>query len=253
MLSPAPSMAPSNAQLWGQVHSIETAGTVDGPGIRYVLFTAGCPLECQYCHNPDTRHACNGRRMSVSEVLEDIQKYKPYIKTGGVTLSGGEPLMQPEFTKAIFEGCKDMGLHTALDTSGFLGNKASDEYLESVDLVLLDIKSGDEETYSRVTGRKLKPTLDFAQRLEQLKIPLWIRFVQVPGLTDDPENIKKIAEFARGLKNIDRLEILPFHKMGEAKYKALGISYALYDTPSPLPEEVEKTRQIFKSYGLEAI
>jgi len=234
------------ANPMGRVHSFESAGTLDGPGVRFVVFTSGCPLKCQYCHNPDTRSGKAGMDMSASDVLAEIAKVKNYIKSGGVTVSGGEPMQQPDFTHAILKGAKKMGLHTALDTSGFLGRKADDEFLKSVDLVLLDFKSGDEDTYRRVTGQRLQPTLDFARRLEALNIPIWARFVLVPGLTDAPDNIRNVAKIMGGLSNIDRAEILPFHKMGESKWAQLGMSYTLSDTPPPTAKSIDAARQIFK-------
>lgn len=235
----------------GHIHSVETCGTVDGPGLRYVLFLSGCPLRCQYCHNPDTQGKPCGEVKSSQEVLEDVLKYKSYLRSGGLTISGGEPLMQPEFVRSIFKGAKEAGLHTALDTSGFLGYKADDALLEQVDLVLLDIKSFNPVTYQNVTGVSLSPTLEFAHRLEALGKEVWIRFVLVPGLTDAESNIDGLAQFIGTLSNVARVEILPFHKMGENKYDALGKTYLLGDTPEPTPAEVERARSIFARYDVE--
>lgn len=242
--------------LSGYVHSVETAGTVDGPGVRYVLFLTGCALRCQYCHNPDTWHLKTGHRVRVCDVLADLKRYSGFLKRagGGLTLTGGEPLAQPAFTRAIFEGAKAMGLHTALDTSGFLGAKADDRLLAATDLVLLDLKSWLPETYRRVTGRDVGPTLVFARRLAALGVPIWLRFVLVPGLTDDDENIEGVADFARRLgPAVNRVELLPFHKMGEAKWQALGCPYTLSDTPAAGPDDIARAKAIFSSRDLTVV
>lgn len=236
----------------GYVHSVETGGTVDGPGLRYVVFTAGCPLRCLYCHNPDSMHRKNGHVMRVDDLLDDIAAYLPYLKrgSGGLTVSGGEPLVQPAFTHALFHGAKALGLHTALDTSGFLGARASDAMLADTDLVLLDIKAFSPETYQRLTGVALQPTLDFAWRLAALGKPMWIRHVLVPGLTDDRAEIEGLAEFAARLDTVQRVEVLPFHKMGEWKYEQLAMPYRLKDTPPPSPDQVDEACAIFRNRGL---
>ena len=237
----------------GIVESVETCGAVDGPGVRYVVFTRGCPLRCQYCHNPETQGPALGESTTAAEVLKDIARYKPFIKRGGLTVSGGEPLLQADFVHALFRGAREMGLHTALDTSGFLGAKASDAMLADVDLVLLDIKSGLPETYKEVTGVRLAPTLEFAQRLDRLERSMWIRFVLVPGLTDGEENIESVARFVATLKHVDRVEILPFHKMGESKYEKARIDYKLADTESPEEKDLERAREIFARHGVKAL
>ncbi|WP_309382443.1 pyruvate formate-lyase-activating protein [Cerasicoccus frondis] len=236
----------------GVVETIETCGAVDGPGLRYVVFTRGCPLRCQYCHNPETQGKPKGDITTAEKVLADVKRYKAFIKRGGLTISGGEPLMQADFVHAIFKGAKEAGIHTALDTSGFLGARASDELLKHVDLVLLDIKSGLSSTYKNVTGVQLSPTLDFAQRLDALGKSMWIRFVLVPGLTDSERNIEAVAKFVATLKHVDRVEILPFHKMGEHKYEHTGLTYNLSNTPTPTREQVETARAIFARHGVEA-
>lgn len=243
--------APSPATP-GFIETVETCGAVDGPGIRYVIFTSGCPLRCRYCHNPETQGRPKGRMTTAGEALSDVLRYKGFLRRGGLTISGGEPLMQPAFVHAILRGAKEAGIHTALDTSGFLGAKASDALLDQVDLVLLDIKSGLPATYQEVTGAMLAPTLNFARRLAARGNAMWIRFVLVPGLTDSEENIRGVAAFVAGLSHVDRVEILPFHKMGEAKYDKAGIAYHLANTPSPTPAEIERARQIFASEGVTA-
>jgi len=203
--------------LQGFVHSVETCGTVDGPGLRYVLFLHGCPLRCQYCHNPDAQGKPSGQTLSVDDAFADVLKYKSFIKKGGLTISGGEPLMQADFVAAMFKKAKAAGIHTTLDTSGFVGHKASDKLLADTDLVLLDIKSFSPMTHKIVTGVCVDQTLKFAKRLDALGNKVWIRFVLVPGLTDAEKNINGLAEFISTLGNVDRVEILPFHKMGEDK------------------------------------
>jgi len=236
----------------GYLHSVETAGTLDGPGIRRILFLNGCPLKCVYCHNPDSRKFKGGYKTDAFTELQAIAKQKDMLQSmnGGVTLSGGEPLSQPDFVKAIFEGCKMMGLHTALDTSGFVGHKADDELLSYTDLVLLDIKHFDPEGYKRVAGVDLQPTLDFAERLAKLNKPVWLRFVLVPGYTDDMNAISKMAAYARKLGNVERVEVLPFHKMGEYKWEALDMDYSLFDTPEPDAELLAVTKAHFEEEGL---
>jgi len=236
----------------GYLHSVETAGALDGPGIRRVLFLNGCPLNCVYCHNPDTRKFKGGTKTDAFTELRAIARQKEMLLSmkGGVTLSGGEPLWQPAFVKAIFEGSKMMGLHTALDTSGFLGKKADDELLSFTDLVLLDIKHFDPDAYKRVTGVDLQPTLDFAERLSALKKPVWMRFVLVPGYTDDMDSISRMAAYAKDLGNVERVEVLPFHKMGEYKWEAMEMDYALFDIPEPEPDLVTRAKSRFEDEGM---
>ena len=254
MWSTAPSMAavPEAATVDGYVHSVETAGTLDGPGVRIVVFMAGCRLACLYCHNPDTQKLGGGRLVSSRSLLQEIAEYKSYLvhTHGGVTVSGGEPLVQPAFVEAVFQGCKDLGLHTALDTSGFLGARASDALLDATDLVLLDIKSGLPALYQRVTGVALAPTLEFARRLEARKQPVWIRFVLVPGLTDGDDNVRAVARIVARLTNVERVEVLPFHKMGEHKWEEMGMNYVLKETLPPTPEQMEHATEIFRAEGV---
>lgn len=248
----SPVAAPSLATE-GFIHSVETCGTVDGPGLRYILFLQGCPLRCLYCHNPDTQGRPRGRVLTAGDALDEVLRYQRFLRKGGLTISGGEPLMQPDFVHAVFAGAKAHGLHTALDTSGFLGQHASDALLENVDLVLLDIKSWLPATYRHTTGVRIEPTIAFARRLEALKIGIWLRFVLVPGLTDAEENIDGLAGFIASLSNVERIEILPFHKMGESKYAASGLPYQLGDTPTPTDAEITRAREIFARHGLETL
>lgn len=244
------STAPSTTGVKGRIHSFESMGTVDGPGIRFIVFTQGCPLRCLYCHNPDCRTIDGGREVDTGEVLTEIKKYRSYLRGGGVTVSGGEPLMQPEFVRAIFQGCHDLGLHTALDTSGYCPPAVAQPVLEYTDLVLLDIKSIDPQIYQRVTHVSLEPTLAMAEYLSAIGKPTWIRFVLVPGLTDAPHNIAGLADFVATLKNVERVDVLSFHKMGEYKWEQLGLTYLLKDTPPPSAELVSQTKETFRSRGL---
>jgi pyruvate formate lyase activating enzyme len=247
-------LADVRAGRLGSVHSWELVTAVDGPGTRMTLFLAGCPLRCLYCHNPDTMEMRRGTDVTADEILGRISRYRGVFKAtgGGLTISGGEPLMQPAYVRTLLRGAKAMGLHTAIDTSGFLGASATDEMLDDVDLVLLDVKSGDPETYKRVTGRDLQPTLDFGRRLAARgDTEVWIRFVLVPGLTDDEENVEKVAEYVASLGHaVTRVEVLPFHQMGRDKWTELGMTYQLEDTQPPTPELVERVRGQFRTRGL---
>jgi len=236
----------------GYVHSWEVGSTVDGPGLRFVAFLTGCPLRCLYCHNPDTWHKHNGHPVSVARSMRQIGNYVQVLKisNGGITLSGGEPQLQRAFVTQIFRRCKQMGLHTCLDTSGRLGDRFTDEELMDIDLHLLDIKSGDPDTFERITRQPLQPTLDFARRLAALKRPMWIRFVLVPGFTDDEDNVEKVADFCAGLESVGRVEILRFHQMGRDKWRKLGLEYPLEIVVPPDAQLTERVRGQFRSRGL---
>ena len=239
---------------YGYAHSYETGSSVDGPGIRITLFLSGCPLKCQYCHNPDTWRLKHGLRITLDRVVTRLSHFAPALRAmkGGLTISGGEVLLQSAFSRRILGAAKKMGLHTAIQTSGFLGARATDDYLENVDLVIMDLKSGDPETYRRVTGQELAPTLRFAERLAGMNKPMWIRFTLVPGLTDDPEDVAQIARFAAGLGNVERVDVLPFHQMGRYKWERLGLTYALGDVEPPSAGLVDRTLSIFRNEGLTA-
>lgn len=236
----------------GYVHSWEVGSTVDGPGIRFVAFLTGCFLRCQYCHNPDTWHKQNGRPVSVARAMQEIGKYAQVLKIsrGGITLSGGEPMVQKAFAMEIFRRCKQLGLHTCIDTAGRLGERMTDEELMHIDLHLLDIKSGDPVIYEQVTRQPLQPTLDYARRLSALGRPMWVRFVLVPGLTDGFDNVEKVADVCAELKTLERVEILRFHQMGRDKWQQLGLEYPLRDVEPPSPELSERVREQFRSRGL---
>lgn len=239
---------------FGYVHSYESSSRFDGPGLRAVLFVSGCLLRCSYCHNPDTWHLKDGTYVSAQQVLNRLSQFAPALRSlnGGLTISGGEVLVQAAFTRRILAGAKKMGLHTAIETSGFLGDRADDRYLAQLDLVLLDIKSGDPDTYRKVTGRELEPTLRFAERLADVGKPVWVRFTLVPGLTDDPANVDAIARFVAPMRNVEWVEIQPFHQLGAFKWKALDIEDKHADTPPPSPELVERVREQFRAAGCRA-
>jgi len=238
--------------LTGSVHSWDLSTGVDGPGTRMTLFMAGCGMRCQFCQNPDTWRMKDGVRHTVDEVIERVSRYATIMKMtgGGLTVSGGEPLLQARFVMNVFRRAKDLGIDTALDTAGLLGARLSDDDLNYVDLTLLDIKSGLPETYQRVTGRPLQPTLDFAERLSRLGKTMWIRFVLVPDLTDAPENVEAIASFVSRLDAVERLEVLPFHQLGREKWAATGEPYLLENTRSPSPELIERVKGQFAEYGI---
>lgn len=234
------------------VHSWELVTAVDGPGTRMTMFMSGCPLRCQYCHNPDTMEMKVGTLERIEDVVKRIKRYKPVFKAsgGGLTISGGEPLFQIAFARRLLKEVHDAGIHTTIDTSGYLGARLRDEDLDNIDLVLLDVKSGDEETYKKVTRRELQPTIDFGDRLNAIGKPVWIRFVVVPGLTDSPENVANVARIvSRWKSNIERIEVLPFHNMGADKWHELGYPYTLEDTKPPKPEDVEAIREVFRKEG----
>ncbi len=242
----------------GSVHSWELVTAVDGPGTRLTIFLSGCTLRCQYCHNPDTWKLPDGIPTTLREVTDRIDRYAKVLTSahGGVTLSGGEPLVQPAFAAAIFRHCRRAGLHTALDTSGFLGDRATDAMLDDVDLVLLDVKSGLPETYLRVTGRELAPTLAFGRRLAERGAEIWVRFVLVPGLTDAVDNVDAVADYVASLQGlgaggaVTRVEVLPFHQMGQSKWAAIGVVYPLADTDPPTDELIDRVCSQFRERGL---
>ena len=234
------------------MHSWEVGSTVDGPGIRFVGFLTGCLLRCQYCHNPDTWHLYNGHSVTVARAMREISKYAQVLKIsqGGITLSGGEPQLQRPFTMAIFRHCKQLGMHTCIDTSGRLGDRFTDDELMDIDLNLLDIKSGDPATYEKVTRQPLAPTVEYARRLSDLRRPMWVRFVLVPGLTDDYDNVEKVADICAGLQSLERVEILRFHQMGRDKWHKLGLEYKLENVEPPDAELSERVRGQFRSRGI---
>lgn len=256
----------------GSVHSWELVTAVDGPGTRLTVFLSGCPLRCLYCHNPDMLALKDGRPVTAEEVLARVRRHLAVFHAtgGGLTLSGGEVLMQPAFAARLLHGAKELGVHTTLDTSGYLGANLTDRMLADTDLVLLDVKSGDPGTYRRVTGGELEPTLAFGRRLARAGLPdaggrapgagdrgpeVWVRFVLVPDLTDDVENVERVATYAAELNQIrpgtvTRVEVLPFHQMGRSKWARLGRAYELEATTPPSAELTERVRGQFRAHGL---
>lgn len=235
----------------GLIHSFETFGTVDGPGIRFVVFMQGCPMRCKYCHNPDTWAYSGGNRFSAEEVAAKIFKYKSYLKDGGVTVSGGEPLLQIKFVTELFEILKANGIHTALDTSGITFNLSDEknvqehkQLLRFCDLVLLDIKHIDDNEHKKLTGRSSKNVLDFAKFLSDNGVDMWIRHVLVSGITDNDEYLEKLRRFIDGLKTVKKVEVLPYHNMGEVKYEKMGVKYPLKGLLPPSEERIENARKI---------
>jgi pyruvate formate lyase activating enzyme len=239
----------------GFLHSFTTGSAVDGPGIRLVGWTTLCMFRCKYCHNPDTWTLSNGTPVTLDRALDEIRKYAHGLKImkGGFTLSGGEPLMQARFAARLFAGAKAMGVHTAIETNGFYGERLSDKELADIDLVILDMKAMSLEQHKRVTAEiSNAQVIEFAERLSRDKHPMWLRYVLVPGLTDVADEMKRMAEFAAGLGVVERVEILPFHQMGRYKWERLGLQYALAQTSPPSPEAVRQAVEIFRQAGLTA-
>ena len=236
----------------GFLHSFTTGSTVDGPGVRVVGWTSGCHWRCLYCHNPDTWNMSNGIPVSLARATEELRKYRYGLRSmsGGFTLSGGEPLMQDRFAVKLLTAAKKMEIHTALDTNGSLGARLSDAELENIDLVLLDLKSWEPELHRRITGMEVGPVLDFARRLADRRKKIWVRFVLVPGLSDDPENVAEIARFAADLGVVQRVDVLPFHQMGRFKWTKLKLNYTLDDVQPPTIEVVARVCAQFRAVGL---
>ena len=238
----------------GFLHSFTTGSAVDGPGIRLVAWTTACMFRCQYCHNPDTWTLKNGIPVTLERAIEGVRKYAYGLKMmhGGFTLSGGEPLMQHRFAARLFAAVKAMGVHTAIETNGYYGENLSDDEIRDIDLVILDMKAFTSEQHRRVTGLLNADVLQFARRLAALKRPMWLRYVLVPGLTDVREEMESLASFGASLGVVERVEILPFHQLGQYKWDRLGITYELEATKPPTAEEVAKAVAIFRAAGLQA-
>lgn len=238
--------------MYGNIHSIETFGTVDGPGIRYVIFTQGCLLRCQFCHNADTWEIGAGKEMSVSEIMNDLQSYLPFLAAsgGGITVSGGEPLLQIPFLIELFKECKKLGIHTAIDSSGgcystspFFQSKLK-ELLDYTDLVLLDLKHIDRDKHKKLTGLTNDHILQFAQYLSDNQVPVWIRHVLVPAISDDQSDLEQLGRFIKELNNVKKIEVLPYHKLGVYKWEALGLEYPLKEIEPPSEEMAEWAYQL---------
>lgn len=252
VLNPLPILHPRVERDRGWIHSWETSAGQDGPGWRLVVYLSGCQLRCLYCHNPDTWNVASGTELSVDQLWAEIDHYLPLLKKGGITFTGGEPLVQTPFLRCLLRQAKEHGLHTAVDTSGFLGNRVDDEMMRDIELILLDIKCWNPATYRKLTGKELEPTLQFAQRLAEARRPVWLRYVLVPGITDVSEDIDGLAAFAAGLGNIERVDVLPFHQLGKSKWTQLGLDYKLKDQRTPTRDEVDQAIRIFRAHGLRA-
>lgn len=237
----------------GRVHSIETFGTVDGPGIRYILFMQGCPLRCKYCHNRDTWDTKGGKEYTVDEIISDVKKYSTYMKFsgGGLTVSGGEATLQPEFLKELLVQAKANDIHTALDTSGFVDIDVVDPILDYTDLVLLDIKHMDREKAKELTGVTNDKTIALAKHLYNRNIPVWIRYVLIPGITDSQDDLEALGEFVSSLSNIEKVEVLPYHILGVHKWECMGLEYPLKGIPEATKEDIEKANEILLKYKIE--
>lgn len=239
----------------GFIHSFTTGSAVDGPGVRVVAWLAGCQFKCVYCHNPDTWKMSNGLPVPLSRAVEQVKKYRHDLQTmkGGLTISGGEPLMQHRFVLKLFAAAKAMGVHTTLDSNGYLGDRLTNADLGSIDLVLLDLKAMTPDLHRRYTGMDNQPIHEFARRLAAARKPIWVRFVLVPGWTDDMAEVGRIAEFAASLGNVERVDVLPFHQMGRFKWEKLGMEYKLKDTKPPSREVTDEAIARFRAAGLKAV
>ncbi|MCI9178279.1 MAG: pyruvate formate lyase-activating protein [Clostridia bacterium] len=236
-------------ELKARIHSFESFGTVDGPGIRFVIFMQGCSLKCKYCHNRDTWDLCGGEEYTTGEVLTKIEKYKNYFMPsgGGITVSGGEPLLQLKFVTELFTHLKAQGVHTAIDTSGnFAITEDIKKVIDLTDLFLLDIKCINDEICKDLTGISNKQELAFAQYLSSIGKDMWIRQVLVPGITDKKEDLEMLEHFVSSLSTVKKIEVLPYHSMGRFKWKELGIDYPLDNTPEATSEDVERAKKILK-------
>ncbi|MBB3125615.1 pyruvate formate lyase activating enzyme [Paenibacillus rhizosphaerae] len=234
----------------GRIHSMDTFGTVDGPGIRFVLFMQGCALQCQFCHNPDTWDTKGGRQVTVEEILREIEPYVPYYKSsgGGITVTGGEPTLQAPFVAQLFKACKErFGLHTALDSSGFCEPSHAGELMRYTDLVLLDLKQLNNEKHERLTSQPNDRILKFAAWLSAMGKPVWIRHVLIPGITDQAGDLTLLGEFIGHLRNVEKIELLPYHRMGVYKWQQLGHPYPLDGVPTPTEREVERARELIEA------
>ena len=237
----------------GYIHSVETFGSVDGPGIRYVVFMQGCPLKCIYCHNPDSWKMKDGKVVSEKQLVDNILSYSSFISSGGVTISGGEPLLQAPFVLKLIKKLHKHNIHVAIDTAGSLPLKQSKAVLDACDLVMLDIKEFDDDAHKVLTGLSNKNTLDTLSYLSSINKPIWIRHVILPSYTLNEEKLIKLANYLKQFKNIEKVDLLPFHKYGEFKWEKLGYNYMLKDIEPPTSEQMQKVKQIFLDAGLQVI
>ncbi len=240
----------------GRIHSFESCGTVDGPGIRFILFLQGCLMRCKYCHNRDTWDLDGGKEITVEELMKEVTTYKHFMKAtgGGVTASGGEAVLQMEFVRDWFRACKAEGINTCLDTNGFVRHYSPvvDEMLEVTDLVLLDLKQLNDEVHQDLVGVSNKRTLDFARYLHKLNKPTWVRYVVVPGYTDDDDSAHRLGQFIQGMDNIEKVELLPYHRLGAHKWETLGYKYELEGVMSPPKEDLERIQKSLKVTGIQS-
>lgn len=244
--------------MTGHIHSIESFGTVDGPGVRLVVFLQGCPMRCQYCHNPDTWKMAGGTEMTVDEILRQYESSRNFYRGGGITATGGEPMMQLEFVTELFEAARKKDIHTCLDTSGVTFRRDDkvllskiERLLKSTSLVMLDIKHIDNEKHKPLTGHSNNNILDFARYLDELEVPVWVRHVVVPGITDQEEDLYRLGRFIGELTNVKALDVLPYHDMGKVKYESLGMEYPLKDVPPMSKEDAVVAKKIILS-GIKA-
>ncbi|HEY0549685.1 MAG TPA: pyruvate formate-lyase-activating protein [Verrucomicrobiae bacterium] len=240
---------------WGFMHSFTTGSAVDGPGVRVVGWLTGCQFKCVFCHNPDTWKMLNGMPVAASRAIDVVKQYRIGLNTmhGGLTISGGEPLLQHRFVINVFKGVRAAGIHATLETNGNLGARLTDEDLDSLDLVMLGLKAFTPDLHKRLTGVDNAPVHEFARRLARRKKPVWIRYVVVPGWTDTVDEASKMAEFVASLGNVERVDVLPFHQMGKFKWEKLGMEYPMRDAQTPSRETMEKIIKSFRSKGLKAV
>jgi pyruvate formate-lyase 1-activating enzyme len=237
----------------GRIHSFESCGTVDGPGIRFIVFMQGCLMRCKYCHNRDTWDTHGGKEVTVDEIMKDVRAYRHFITAsgGGVTASGGEAMLQPEFVRDFFQAANAEGIHTCLDTNGYIRKHTPviDEVLDATDLVMLDLKQLNDEVHEDLVGVSNRRTLDFAKYLHKIGQKTWIRYVVVPGYTDDDDSAHRLGQFIKDMDNIEKVELLPYHQLGEHKWEALGYEYELKDVDTPSKEMMDNVKNIIASYG----
>jgi len=240
---------------WGFFHSFTTGSAVDGPGVRLVAWLSGCQFKCVFCHNPDTWKITNGTPVRLERALEVIAQYRNSLRMmkGGLTISGGEPLLQYKFLSKLFPAAHKTGVHTTLETNGYFGERLTDDDLGSIDLIMLGLKAIEPDLHKRLTGMENKPVHQFARRLAERKHPIWIRFVVVPGWTDNTGEAKRMADFAASLGNVQRVDVLPFHQMGRFKWEKLGMEYKMKDAQPPSREIINEALAIFRAAGLEAV
>lgn len=237
--------------MTGFIHSTESFGTVDGPGVRFVVFMQGCPMRCLYCHNPDTWAHDAGVQMDAAEVLEKMTRNLPFYETGGITVTGGEPLLQLDFVTELFSLAKGAGIHTCLDTSGITFDKSHtekfDRLMDVCDLIMLDIKHMDEGEHIHLTGASNSHVFDFMDYLKFKNKAVWVRHVLVPGITDDEKQLRSLGTYLKGFPNVERIDVLPYHTLGVTKYESLGIPYPLKDVPQLTKSDAQRALEIINS------